>query len=160
MNDERLPTTERLTGGLESANSAMPAKPPQPKSNRRHKKPARLAVPAGLPRLTDRVKLTQAKRWTSHVLSIKPRRYLELKTGRSGAWWEKVGEGDFDQVRFTLVDWYVIRAIAGVVDDEGALDAEILTKLLRVLERNAAIVVAVTDLIAAVRRKAKTVSGK
>lgn len=154
MNDEQTPTTdaERL---LESA---IAARPLESKSKRPQKKQSRRAIPAGMPRLTDRVKLNQAKRWTSSILSIKPRRYLELKTGRSGAWWEKVAAGDFGQVRFTLVDWYIIRAIAGVVADEGVLDAEILTALMRVMERNAATVVAVTDLITAVRRKTKTVS--
>jgi len=160
MNDPQTPTTESLLQSLEAVESAMPARPPETKSKRRQKKQSRRAIPAGMPRLTDRVKLNQAKRWTSNVLAIKPRRYLEIKTGRSGAWWEKVAAGDFDQVRVTLVDWYVIHAIADIVADEGALDADILNALMRVMERNAAIVVAVTDLIAAVRRKTKTVKNK
>lgn len=135
----------------------MSAKRPQPKSSRLQRKQARFAVPAGMQRLQDRSKLLQAKRWTTHILSSKPRRYLEAKTGRSGAWWELVGAGRFDQVRFTLVDWYVIRAIAGVVDDEAALDSELLTKLVRVMECVGSLVAAIADLLAAVRRKSKNV---
>ena len=138
----------------------MTARRSRPKSVRAQKQQMRLAVPAGLPRLTDRSRLLQAKRWTMHILSIKPRRYLESKTGRSGAWWEHVGAGDFDQVRFTLVDWYVIRAVAGVVDDEGVLDAELLTRLVRVMECVGALVSSIADLLSCVRRKAKTVSDK
>jgi hypothetical protein len=153
MNPE-IPTSD-----LEAPNdlSATTAKSAGPKSKRTHKRQARRAIPTGLPRLKDRSKLLQAKRWTAHVLSIKPRRYLETKTGRSGAWWEHIANGDFDHVRFTLVDWYIIRAISSIVTDEDTLDSEILTKLMRVLERNAALVTAVTDLIAGVRHKTKTV---
>jgi hypothetical protein len=111
-------------------------------------------------RLQDRSKLSQAKRWTNQILVAKPRRYLEAKTGRSGAWWELVGAGRFDQVRFTLVDWYVIRAISGVVNDEATLDSELLTRLVRVMECVGALVAAIADLMMAVRRKSKSATAR
>lgn len=133
----------------------MSAKSTTYKKGRAQHRQTRLAIPAGMQRLQDRSKLLQAKRWTARILSSKPRRYLEAKTGRSGAWWEMVGGGRFDQVRFTLIDWYMIRAIAGVVDDEAALDSELLTRLVRVMECVGALVASITDLLSAVRRKSK-----
>jgi hypothetical protein len=110
---------------------------------------------AGIPRLEDRSKLFQMKRWTRSIFERKPERYLELKTNRSRAWWGHVAQGRFDQVKPTIIDWYVIRAIAGVVGDESDLDTEILSKLVHVMECVGALVMAITDLISVVRRKSK-----
>jgi hypothetical protein len=108
-----------------------------------------------MPRLEDRSKLFQMKRWTRSIFERKPERYLEIKTNRSRAWWGHIAAGRFDQVRPTIIDWYVIRAIAGVVGDESDLDAEILSKLVRVMECVGALVTAIMDLISVVRRKSK-----
>jgi hypothetical protein len=97
------------------------------------------------------------KRWTQLVFEHKPERYLEQKTGRSRAWWGHIAQGKFKAVRPTMIDWYVIRAISGVVGDESQLDAELLTRLVRVMECVGALVAAVADLISSVRRKAKMV---
>ena len=114
---------------------------------------------ANMPRLEDRSKLSQMRRWTRAVFERKPERYLELKTNRSRAWWGHVAQGRFEQVRPTILDWYVIRAIAGVVGDESDLDAEILSKLVRVMECVGALVTAITDLISVVRRKSRRAGG-
>jgi len=111
---------------------------------------------AKLPPLDDRHRLSLMKRAAQQVLETKPRRYLEAKTGRSGAWWQNVARGNFGrECRPTIVDFFVIRAVAGVVGDESSLDAELLTKLVRVMECVGALVAAIADLIASVRRKAK-----
>jgi len=116
---------------------------------------ARVAASANLPRLEDRSKLLQMRRWTRQIFTHHSERYLEAKTGRSRAWWGHIAKGNFNQLRPTLVDWYTIRAIAGIVSDESELDATMIAKLQRVMECVGALVVAVTDLIASVRRKSK-----
>lgn len=121
------------------------------------KHPARSAY---LPPLEDRYRLSLMRQAARTVLQNKPRRYLEDKTGRSGAWWQNVARGDWDQCRPTLIDFYVIRAVAGVVSDESQLDTALLTKLTRVMECTGALVAAITELISTVRTHAhKPVEG-
>jgi len=134
----------------------MSATQKRPKKRLWQPKQIRAARSANLPLVDDRYKLSLMKKAAQAVLQTKPRRYLEDKTGRSGAWWQSVARGDFGrQCRPNIADFYVIRAIAGVVGDESQLDAELLTKLVRVMECVGALVAAVADLIASVRRKAK-----
>lgn len=136
----------------------MPAIKTRPKNKPWQSKQRLAARPANLPLVDDRYKLSLMKRDVQSILRTKPRRYLEAKTGRSGAWWQLVARGKFGpQCRPNIADFYVIRAIAGVVGDESQLDAELLTKLVRVMECVGALVAAIADLISSVRRKAKTV---
>ena len=116
---------------------------------------SRVAASAYLPRLEDRSKLLQMRRWTRQIFTHHSERYLEEKTGRSRAWWGHIAKGNFSQLRPTLVDWYTIRAIAGIVSDESELNAMMISKLQHVMECVGALVVAVTDLIASVRRRSK-----
>lgn len=110
---------------------------------------------AGMPRLADPYKLRQMKKATQAVLAIKPRRYLESLTGRSGAWWEHIAHGDFGEVKPTIIDWYVIKGISDTVGNESRLDGELLRKLTVVMEKQAALIVSVADLASSVRRKSK-----
>ena len=140
---EQLPPTTATTAKPRRARR----KPMQPWKKRP-------AVSADAPRLQDRSKLLQMKRWTLQVFERKPERYLEKKTGRSRAWWGHVARGNFKSVRPTLIDWYIIRAIAGVVSDESELDSALMSKLVRVMECIGALVAAVADLMLAVRTRA------
>jgi hypothetical protein len=135
--------------------STTSARRPDSRNSARQKKQRVTAGSANLPRLEDRSKLFQMKRCTRDVFERKPERYLELKTNHSRAWWGHIANGRFDQVKPTIIDWYVIRAIAGVVGDESDLDTEILSKLLRVMECVGALVTSIMDLISVVRRKSK-----
>lgn len=108
-------------------------------------------------RVTDTRRLRDASRMAAFVTDKYPMRQWAMWTHhQKHGWWSHVKDGNFDKIRFTIRDLDDLRQCWQRCKDEARFDSDMLAALDNVKARQSALDVAVDELRALVRRKARS----